>query len=521
MSSLWSTTIDPPDPMNCDPDSERLGYAPTFYHCCALSDRELTRRTGNRSHTFINILDDDSLLNIFYLCRPLILDKDERDPARILEGGNWDRERWWYKFTQVCRRWRYLVLGSATHLGLSLVCTRGTPVGKMLAYSPPLPIIIDHLSPDRDITSEDKTGVMLALQYRHRVRRIRLRFPFSSLRNLIVAIDWEFPKLEYLYIGPPSTHDSGLKLKLKLLDTFRAPHLRHLVLRGFALPISCQLFTTSVNHDLVTLSLQDVHKSAYFSPNQLLQQLFAMSQLETLGITFQRCDLWTHLPHMPVMTHVTLPKLRWFAFGGGSAYLEALLPRMRTPILEKLQVLFIHQPFFVVPCLQNFMSTTETVRLTRLRFSFHLSGISVWGYPHEGARRETFYLRVGCEDLSKQVTSVVQIFRVLGTVISVVNHLTIEFLRYPISPTANNRADAAKWRDLLRLFSNVKTFHVDDDFREQISGALVLEDGESPTDLLPELKVLQYTTIRVPCYNFYAFTDARMSTGRPVNLVHC
>jgi len=138
MSSLLSTTIDLPDPMDCDP--EHLGYAPTFYQ-------------------FINILDDDSLLNIFYLCRPVILDKDEEDPARILEGGNWDRERWWYKFTQVCRRWRYLVLASASHLGLSLVCTRGTPVAKLLAAHSaptPLPVIIDHLCKDRDITSEDK-----------------------------------------------------------------------------------------------------------------------------------------------------------------------------------------------------------------------------------------------------------------------------------------------------------------------------------------------------------------------------
>jgi len=516
MSSLLPTTIEPSNALNCD--SERLEYAPTFYHCYALSDRELTRRTGNRSHTFINILDDDSLLNIFYLCRPLLLDEGEENPSHFLEGGNWDRERWWYKFTQVCRRWRYLILGSASHLGLSLVCTRGTPVAMMLVNSPPLPIIIDHLGKDRDITSEDNAGVMLALQCRHRVRRIRLRFPFASLQKLIAAIDWEFPKLEYLYIGPtPSTHDSGLKL----LDTFRAPHLRHLVLRGFALPISCRFFTTSVNHDLVTLSLQDVHKSAYFSPSHLLERLFDMSQLETLGITFQRRDFGTQLPHMPVMADVTLPKLRWFAFGGGSAYLEALLPRMRAPILEKLQLLFIHQPFFSVPCLHNFMRTTETIGLTSVKFCFHLSGVSVWGYPHEGARSETFYLRVGCEDLSKQVASVVQIFRVLGTVISVVDHLTLEFMRYPLSPTANNRADAAEWRNLLRLFNNVKTLHIDDDFREQISGALVLDDGESPMDLLPELKVLKYTTIRVPCYNFHAFTDARRSTGRPVNLVHC
>ena len=483
------------------------------------------RRTGHRPQTSINTLDDDSLLNVFYLSRPLLLDKDEENPSRILQGGDWNRERWWYKFAQVCRRWRYLMLASASHLGLSLVCTRGTPVAKMLAHSPPLALIIDHLvkAKDRDITPEDKKGVVLALQHLDRVRRIRLRFSFTSLRKLIVAMDGEFPKLEYLYIGPPSTQDSVPKFP----DTFRAPHLRHLILRGFALPIWSQFFTASVNHNLVTLSLQDVHQSAYFSPNHLLQRLLGMSQLETLGITFQPLlpdgDFGRKLPHVPepAMAHVTLPKLHWFAFGGRSAYSEALLPYMRTPALEKLQILFVHEPSFSIPCLLDFMRTTETIRLTSLKFCFHLSGVSVWGYPHEGAKTETFYLRVGCEDLHKQVASVLQIFNALRTVISVVDHLALEFLRYPISPTTNNRADATEWRNLLRLFSNVKTLHIDDDFREQISGALVLDNGKSPTDLFPELKVLKCTIFRIPNYTFQAFIDARESAGRPVTLVHC
>jgi hypothetical protein len=194
---------------------------------------------------------------------------------------------------------------------------------------------------------------------------------------------------------------------------------------------------------------------------------------------------------------------------------------MRTPALEKLQLLFVHEPSFSIPCLLDFMRTTETVRLTSVRVCFHLSGVSVWGYPHERVKTETFYLRVGCEDLYKQVASLVQIFNALRTVISVVDHLALEFLRYPISPTINNRADATEWRNLLRLFSNVKTLHIDDDFREQISGALVLDDGESPTDLFPKLKVLKCTIIRIPNYTFHAFIDARESTGRPVTLVHC
>src|SRR5258708_17693433 len=86
--------------------------------------------------TLIHILDDDSLLNMFSLCRPLILDESEVINGEILEGGEWKRERWWYKLVQVCRRWRYLILQSTSHLRLSLLCAPGTPVADMLAHSP-------------------------------------------------------------------------------------------------------------------------------------------------------------------------------------------------------------------------------------------------------------------------------------------------------------------------------------------------------------------------------------------------
>ena len=50
---------------------------------------------GNRTHTTsIHILDDDSLLNLFYLYRPFLLGEDEDEDARVI-GGNrqWAGER--------------------------------------------------------------------------------------------------------------------------------------------------------------------------------------------------------------------------------------------------------------------------------------------------------------------------------------------------------------------------------------------------------------------------------------------
>ncbi len=68
------------------------------------------------------------------------------------------------KLVQVCRRWRYLILESASHLRLSLVCAPGTPVTVMLAHSPPLPLIIDYFDENNDIDAKDEEGLIYALQ---------------------------------------------------------------------------------------------------------------------------------------------------------------------------------------------------------------------------------------------------------------------------------------------------------------------------------------------------------------------
>ena len=124
--------------------------------------------------TYIHNLNDDSLLSIFYLCRPNVSGLDEFGNAR---WGNWVRERWWYKFVHVCRRWRYLILDSATYLGLCLVCTYGTPIADMLANSPRFPLIIDYdplIGSNQDFTAEDEERIILGLQHRDRVCRINL-----------------------------------------------------------------------------------------------------------------------------------------------------------------------------------------------------------------------------------------------------------------------------------------------------------------------------------------------------------
>ena len=180
---------------------------------------------GNSSLTAsIHILDDDSLLNIFYLYRPFLLGEDDDEDDDRLAGGNdsWDHGRWWYNPSHVCQRWRRVILGSASYLELSLVCTKGTPVADMLVHSPPLPLVLEYIIENEELVAEDEEGAILALNQYNRVRRVRLDMPATTLQKLNVTMDDEYPILKHLIISRPLDKSSICQFP----ETLHAPNLR-------------------------------------------------------------------------------------------------------------------------------------------------------------------------------------------------------------------------------------------------------------------------------------------------------
>jgi len=476
-----------------------------------------SQHSSSRSYpscTLIHILDDDSLLEIFYLCRPVSLDEREGyDPHIRVLRQELAHDHWWYKPAQVCRRWRLLILASARNLRLSLACTRGTPVAEMLAHSPPLPLIIGHTD-DFDITTEDEEGIMLALKHRDRVRRIHLDLPVQSLHKLIMELEDEFPILEYLCIGPVIKQNTSLKLP----KSFRAPHLRHLELWNFAFPIGSPLLTTFIG--LVTLSLDWIVPPAYFHPNELLQRLSQMPQIETINITFHspvpNRDVKWELLRRSRMTQVTLLNLSWFRFGGASAYLEAILPCITAPRLANLRVIFFNQLTFRLPHLMEFLNRVENLRFRHAEILFEEDEVSMQGHLDTEAGRFALYVGVGCRTFDWQVASTAEIFCVLKVAFPAVEVLTLNHLRSDVSSESHGVV-RTQWHDLLRSFSSVKTLQVDRHLVEQLSHSLQVDDGESPMELLPELKLLSYP-IRFYTLAFTQFIDARQVAGRPITL---
>ena len=434
-----------------------------------------------------------------------------------LYGGDepWVQGRWWYQLAHVCQRWRNLIFGSASYLGLSLVCTNGTPVEDMLTHSPPLPLTVDYSS-ENVITENDEEGILLALAQRHRVRHLRLGFPGRILQWLVTAIDEEFPILEYLVVYSLMT--DGIALVLP--ETLQAPRLRHLMLRGFTCPIRSRLHPTPAG--LATLFLIINRQSAYFQPNVLLQWISLMPQLENLQIAFTFAvpnrDVERQLLHTPITTHITLPTLRFFGFRGVSAYLEAVVCRITAPHLERLQIRLFEQLTFSVPRLPQFMNTTENLKLDKAKIVLKDKAINV-GMFSRVVDLDAFSVRVDCRHLDWQVSTVAQISNALKQVFSAVEHLTLGHEVHSLSSEEHDDVDQLLWRNILRSFSNVKTLHVEDGLVDDLFRCLRLEDVEPPLELLPELQELTYPGGRNTAVAFTSFIDARQNAGRPVTLV--
>ena len=382
----------------------------------------------------------------------------------------------------------------------------------MLEHSPPLPLVIDYES---DITTDDEEGIILVLkQQRDRVLRVRLAVPLTNLQTFIAAMDEEYPILEYLII----LQIEGNNAIMRFPETFQAPHLRQLVLRGFALPIGSRLLTTA--ESLVTLYLSMIHPSTYFHPNTLLQWISFMPQLETLVIKF-KVPIPNHgvegqLTRMPDIAPVILPTLRYFEFRGGSAYLEALVYRITIPRVEKIHIEFFNQLKFSIPRLVQLLGAAENLkRFDSANLRFSVDQVDAAIHPHGELQMYAVAIFVFCWHLDWQVSSAVQISNSLSQMFSAVEHLNLSHDEHDLSSEDHNEVDRTEWRKLLRPFRNVKTLRIKDSLAKDLSRCLQLEDGELPLELLPELQELACDIGDA----FTSFIDARQNAGRPVTLV--
>ena len=105
------------------------------------------------------------------------------------------------------------------------------------------------------MTANDVEGIILALEYRDYMCKIRLWTSTLMMEKIIIPIDDKFPMLEYLCIAP--MHNMNFQIP----KTFQAPQLHHLILIDFPCPIGSPLVSAAMG--LIALSLVNILLSAY------------------------------------------------------------------------------------------------------------------------------------------------------------------------------------------------------------------------------------------------------------------
>ena len=179
---------------------------------------------------------------------------------------------------------------------------------------------------------------------------------------------------------------------LFLGESISAPNLRRLSLTciPFPFPVLRKLLLSAPN--LVVLSLRNIPRSAYFSPEAMVTCLSALTRLKHARIQFKSPR--SHHPQEgrhPSPTRFVLPALTELAFIGVSEYLEDLVIRIDACLIKHLRITFVYQRIFDTPQLVQFISRTPKLNAydeARVIFSSSSATIAHPGRDNVGLELE-------------------------------------------------------------------------------------------------------------------------------------
>jgi hypothetical protein len=199
--------------------------------------------------------------------------------------------------------------------------------------------------------------------------------------------------------------------------------------------------------------------------------------------------------------------------------LGAFVRQIITPRIEKLDIYFVSDRLTIpVAHLKQFINMAENFRFGSAKVVFEDWEVNVEAYPRGEAEVPILSIKTEYQHLDWQVSFAARISNLLSQMPSGVEHLALEYKVYGSSPEEDNEVDSTEWRKLLRSFRSVKTLRIDNGLVGELSRCLV-DDGELPFELLPELQELTYSGDGDTGDPFTSFIDARHNAGRPITMV--
>ena len=446
------------------------------------------------------MLPDNTLLETFHFYKDDTLDHHATLSWR------------WKTLTQVCRRWRDVVFGSPLRLDLRLVCTRTTPVSRLLDIWPPFPITV-YLP--RPVSVADKNGVeniIAALECRDRISDILIHdIRGPELEKLVTVLHEPLPVLTRFLLG--STDESVPVLPETFLGG-SAPRLQTFQLSGIPFP-SFPKFILHFTH-IVALFLQDIPNSGYISPEVMATCLAALPNLESLSIRF-RSPPWGLLQlSPPPLTRAALPALYFLAFSGASEYFEDFVARIDTPRLSWLNTTFFMDLIFDIPRLRNLIDRTEDLK------PFNQASIDIFDLMINIAfgPQFRFWMEIRCERLDWQLSSITQIFSEQLPLLSHVEQLQLRgFRRGNLGWKDDPDMDPSQWLELFRLLVAAQSLYVSERLVSPVAMALQDLTEQTAMEVLPVLQTLFVEGLQPsgPVHEaIKSFTTARQLSHQPV-----
>ena len=288
-----------------------------------------------------------------------------------------------------------------------------------------------------------------------------------------------FPDLTRLVLSSNDEMAPGLP------DSFlggSAPRLRVIWLTGIPFPGIGKLLLSTT--DLVTLSLHDIPRSGYISPEAMVASLSTLARLETFCLQFRspryRADRENR--HPPPPTRVVLPALTAIQIKGDSEYLEYIMSRIDAPLLKSADFMFFNQLVFDTRHLRHFINRTGTLSApdsALARIFFHDDHVSVVVF-------RALILRISCKPSDWQVSLLSQLYNSAFSPVPMLEHLEIHNRRKHWEDDMEN----VQWLELLHMFPSVKDLILSVGSFRLVARALDGLDGDSVTEVLPALQTI-------------------------------
>ena len=424
----------------------------------------------------------------------------------------------WCTLVHVCRKWRNVVLESPLRLNLRIHCHPTTPVREKLDVWPALPIVVAQYDEDW----EPKWGVVnviAAFEQNNRICQIDLwGVPTSQMEEILAAMHKSFPVLTDLEL---ESEDETL-VPLVNPDLFlggSAPCLRSLRLAFIPFPGLPKLLLTATH--LTSLRLINNSHSGYISPEVMVSCFSVLTRLETFILDFISPESFPVREHRPPPppTRTLLPTLTGLQFRGVSEYLEDLVVRIDTPLLDNLDIYLSLQFVPDTAQLAQFVNRTPKLKAhddTHVVFcntNFHLKLGKVF---EKG-------LGITYDVVDWQVSSVAQVCNSSLSQAYCANVECLYLCDHYARWRGDIRVETNHWVELLRPFTSVKSLYLSQVIVPRIAPALQELIGERVVGVLPALQTLFLEDLNIsgPVQEAVGlFISGRQFSSHPVAVSH-